>query len=63
VKEYSAARLFLLLIQARSPALYRLPAMLAKRRRFRNMRTISVSEWYRLISRFKLDGVELALKF
>jgi GT2 family glycosyltransferase len=63
VKEYSVARLFLLLIQARLAALYRLPRMLAKRRRIRNMRTISVSEWYGLISRFKLDAIELALKF
>ena len=63
VKEYSAARLFLLLVQARLAALYRLPRMLAKRRQIRNMRTISVREWYGLISRFKLDAIELALKF
>ena len=63
VKEYSAARLFLLLIQARLAALYRLPRMLAKRRQIRSMRTISVREWYGLISRFKLDAIELALKF
>jgi GT2 family glycosyltransferase len=63
VKEYSAARLFLLLIQARLAALYRLPRMLAKRRQIRNMRTITVSQWYRLISRYKLDAIELALKF
>jgi GT2 family glycosyltransferase len=63
VKEYSVARLFLLLIQARLAALYRLPRMLAKRRRIRAMRTISVREWYGLISRFKLDAIELALKF
>ena len=63
VKEYSTARLFLLLIQVRVAALYRLPRMLAKRRQIRNMRTISVREWYGLISRFKLDAIELALKF
>ena len=63
VKEYSLARLFLLLIQARIAALYRLPRMLAKRRQIRNMRTISVREWYGLISRFKLDAIELALKY
>ncbi len=63
VKEYSVPRLFLLLIQARLAALYRLPRMLAKRRQIRNMRTISVREWYGLISRFKLDAIELALKF
>ena len=63
VKEYSLARLFVLLIQARLAALYRLPRMLAKRRQIRDMRTISVREWYGLISRFKLDAIELALKY
>jgi GT2 family glycosyltransferase len=63
VKEYSLTRLFFLLIQARVAALYRLPRMLAKRKRIRNSRTISVREWYGLISRFKLDAIELALKF
>ena len=63
VKEYSLMRLFLLLIQAWLAALYRLPRMLAKRRQIRSMRTISVREWYGLISRFKLDAIELALKY
>ena len=63
VKEYSLIRLFCLLIQARLAAWYRLPRMLAKRRQIRDMRTISVLEWYRLISRFKLDAIELALKY
>ena len=63
VKEYSLARLALVLIQARLAALIHLPRMLAKRRQIRNMRTISVSDWYRLISRFKLDAIELALKY
>jgi len=63
VKEYSLMRLFVLLVQARIAALYRLPRMLAKRKRIRNARKISVREWYGLISRFKLDAIELALKF
>jgi GT2 family glycosyltransferase len=63
VREYSFARLFMLLIQARLAALYRLPRMLAKRKQIRNMRTISVRDWYGLISRFKLDAIELALKY
>jgi len=63
VKEYSLMRLFVLLIQARIAALYRLPRMLAKRKRIRKARKISVREWYGLISRFKLDAIELALKF
>jgi hypothetical protein len=63
VKEYSLTRLFFLLLQARAAALCRLPRMLAKRRQIRNARTISVREWYGLISRFKLDAIELALKY
>jgi hypothetical protein len=63
VREYSMVRLFFLLIQAWLAALCRLPRMLAKRRQIRSMRTISVREWYELISRFKLDAIELALKY
>jgi hypothetical protein len=63
VKEYSVARLVVLLIQARAAALWRLPRMLAKRRQISNRRTISTRDWYGLISRYKLDAIELALKF
>jgi GT2 family glycosyltransferase len=63
MKEYSLLRLFVLLIQARVAALWRLPRMLGKRRRIRDMRKITVREWYGLISRFKLDAIELALKY
>ncbi len=63
VKEYSLARLAVLLIQARLAAFARLPRMLAKRRQIRRTRTIGVREWYGLISRFKLDAIELALKY
>jgi hypothetical protein len=62
VKEYSFARLIVLLIQARLAALWRLPRMLAKRRAIRRARAITVREWYGLISRFKLDAIELAMK-
>jgi GT2 family glycosyltransferase len=62
LKEYSTARLFVLLVQARLAALLRLPRMLAKRRAIQRTRTISVREWYELISRFKLDAIEIALK-
>lgn len=62
LKEYSTARLFVLLVQARLAALLRLPRMLAKRRAIQRTRTISVREWYDLISRFKLDAIEIALK-
>lgn len=62
LKEYSTARLFVVLVQARLAALLRLPRMLAKRRAIQRTRTISVREWYQLISRFKLDAIEIALK-
>jgi hypothetical protein len=63
VKEYSLARLFVVLIHARLAALRRLPRMLVKRKQIRSTRTISLREWYGLISRFKLDAIELALKY
>jgi GT2 family glycosyltransferase len=63
VKQYSTPRLFVLLIQARLAAFMRLPRMFAKRRQIQNARKISVREWYELISRFKLDAIELALKW
>jgi GT2 family glycosyltransferase len=63
LKEYSTPRLFVLLIQARLSALWRLPKMVAKRRHIQATRTISVRDWYKLISRFKLDAIELALKW
>jgi GT2 family glycosyltransferase len=63
VKEYSLLRLFFLLIHARLAALSRLPRMLSKRRQIRTLRTLSVREWYGLIARFKLDAIELALKY
>ena len=63
LKEYSKTRLFILLIQAHGSALLRLPKMFAKRRQLQRTRTISVREWYDLISRFKLDAIELALKW
>ena len=62
LREYSTARLFVILLQARLSALLRLPRMLAKRRAIQQARTISVREWYELISRFKLDAIEIALK-
>jgi len=63
VKEYSLFRLAVVLTQARIAAAYRLPRMLARRRKMRETRKISVREWYGLISRFKLDAIEIALKY
>lgn len=62
VKEYSMVRLVVLIVQAWLAALFRFPRMLAKRRRISNRRTLTVREWYGMISRFKLDAIELALK-
>jgi GT2 family glycosyltransferase len=62
VKEYSTLRLVMLLLQARIAAWSRLPRMWSKRRQIQQTRRISVREWYDLVSRFKLDAIELALK-
>jgi len=63
VKEYSWLELAWILARAYGAALIRLPALLAKRRGIARRRRISVAEWYRLISRHKLDAIELALKY
>jgi GT2 family glycosyltransferase len=62
VKEYSYPQLAVLLVRAYTAALMRLPEMLGKRREISRRRRISTAEWYQLISRFKLDAIELALK-
>jgi len=62
VKEYSYPQLAVLMLRAYAAALWRLPEMLRKRRAIARTRRISTQEWYRLISRFKLDAIELALK-
>ena len=63
LKEYSSLRLFAILIEARVAALLRLPRMIGKRRHIQKTRHLSVREWYDLISRYKLDAIELALKW
>lgn len=63
MKQYSSLRLVGLLVQARVAAWWRLPKMLRKRRAITRQRRISTREWYDLISRFKLDAIELALKW
>jgi GT2 family glycosyltransferase len=62
MKEYSTLRLVMLLLRARVAAWSRLPRMWSKRRQIQRTRRISVREWYDLVSRFKLDAIELALK-
>lgn len=63
VKEYSVVRLAILLPHAWLAALLRLPRMLRKRAAIARTRRVDVRHWYRMISRFKLDAIELALKF
>ena len=63
VKEYSYPRLAWLLLRAYTAALWKLPRMLRKRHEISQSRRITTDEWYRLISRFKLDAIELALKY
>ena len=63
VKEYSWIQLFFVLLRAYAAATMRLPTLLRQRRNLCRSRTISKEEWYRLFSRFKLDAIELALKF
>jgi len=63
VKEYSWLGLAGILFRAYAAAAWRLPEMLRKRREISRSRRVTVDEWYRLISRFKLDAIELALKY
>ena len=63
VKEYSYLQLAWILIRAYAAALWRLPSMLRKRRDISRRRRLTTEEWYGLISRFKLDAIELALKY
>ena len=63
VKEYSYFQLIGLLIKAYLSALMRLPRVLKQRRAISRKRRISTRDWYRLVSRFKLDAIELALKY
>jgi GT2 family glycosyltransferase len=63
VKEYSWLQLFWLLLRAYAAALWRLPVVLRQRRRLTQQRRITTRQWYDLISRYKLDAIELALKY
>ena len=63
VREYSYTRLVWILIHARLSAWWHLPSMLRKRLHLRRTRKVTTAEWYRMISRFKLDAIELALKY
>lgn len=63
VKEYSWFQLAWLMLRAYTAALFGLPRMLRARARIMKRRKITKREWYELVSRFKLDAIELALKY
>lgn len=63
VKEYSWPELALILLRAYWAGFIRLPVLLRQRHRIMSRRKIPKEQWYRLFSRFKLDAIELALKF
>ena len=63
MKDYSWIGLLCVLVRAYASALVKLPQMLRRRQEIARTRRISVDEWYGLISRFKLDAIELALKY
>lgn len=61
-RDYSKLQMAWILIRAYGSALLKLPEMLAERKRIQKRRKISVREIYLLISRYKLDAIEIALK-
>src|SRR5262245_2319330 len=63
VKEYSWLQLSWLLLRAYAAAALRLPRMVMERHRLSKRRRVTTREWYELISRYKLDAIELALKY
>lgn len=63
VKEYSWLGALRILMRAYAVALWRLPRMLKRRRHITRTRKLTTQQWYELISRYKLDAIELALKY
>ena len=63
VEKYSVVRSVWIVLWAHCAAALRVPRMLRKRRELSRKRKLSTAEWYFLISRFKLDAIELALKW
>lgn len=61
-RDYSAARLALILLKAYWGALVLLPRMLAKRREIRGRRVIADSEYYRLLRSYGLSARDVALR-
>ncbi len=63
VKEYSYAQLAVLLVGAYAAALWKLPRMLRRRREISRSRKLTIGEGYGLLTRYKLDAIEIALKY
>lgn len=61
-RDYSKFQMFVILMKAYSQSLLKLPHMLRERKRIQKRRRISVREIYLLISKYKLDAIEIALK-
>lgn len=62
VREYSWFGALWIVAKANLAALWGLPRMLGRRRQLTSRRRLTTQQWYELISRFKLDAIELALK-
>ena len=60
---YGTGGLLWIVARAYASALLRMPTLLRERREINARRQISKQDWYRLFSRFKLDAIELSLKF
>ena len=63
VKEYSFLQLAVLLARAYTAALWKAPLMLRQRWDITRRRKITTEQWYALLSRHKLDAIEIALKY
>ena len=63
VKEYSLLELVVLMVRAYAAALWKLPRMLRKRWDITRRRKLTTEQWYALLSRHKLDAIEIALKY
>jgi GT2 family glycosyltransferase len=63
VKEYSFLEGVWIILRAHVAGLASLPALIKQRRAIARTRTISKQQWRDLFRRFRLDALELALKF
>jgi glycosyltransferase involved in cell wall biosynthesis len=61
-RDYSLLQVMVIVLHAHPAALWRLPQMIAQRRAILRGSRLSRRERYEVISRFKLDAIELALK-